>query len=1012
MSRPTSRNTDRQSSQSQSQSHSRSTSRRSSTHQSNSSSNQPQPDPLAFCNSFWGDLGYDALQTKTRQSSKMLEDLRTWYKERASIEDDYAKRLAKLTKSPLLDSDCETEVGGIKKALEIVRETTRQSAHSHAELAGTVRTALERKVADFVVRRDGLRKNPQGLIDRLHKKKIELMEVTEKSRRKYEADAIAVNGLSAQTHLVQGRDYDKVSAKLDKAQQNVQVNERDYKAHVKNLKETTAEWNLQWKAYCDLSQDLEEDRIDFVRTSFWDYANGVSTICVVDDEQCENIRKALERCETAHDVAEFARQTRTGSDIYIAPDYVNYARGEQTPYGRPPSSTANFIRSSTRNPRLVPSTTSIQDLAHAIRSGPASPTDTISPSSARASSKAAAKRGGAIADAVAANAFTGDSAAGLTPKPSMTRSTMGASISRAASPAEAMAQVLGGGNNAPNGNHRHTASAPTNRPPSASGSYQSQQYNQESGSAYGDQPPPPPPASAKPANRYAPPEPRSNSRPAPGSNSAVPNNLPPPSHRPPSRSATPGSIHPPSVPAENGSVDPLVAALEKLRTTPSIGSIRRGATSPAPPKATRRSSTMDVPNSNAQQYKRASSPAPSAAMMKPPYDPRTHNARSTSPGPHNPYDPRAPSPAPSARPSSRMSYQQSSHPQSQPPPHQQQQHPHMTGQQTMPLSYAGSSRNPPLGISLDARGGIMDRNASPGPPSSRGAKLGQQINHRPSQSQPNNTMMSNSPTSYVGSNQGPFRQPQPQQQPPPSNQPPPPSPQRQQSMAPQQHQISQHQQGPPSSYSSRPTTHHYGYAPPPASQPPPTQTYQAPPPPSVAPPTHYALPPSQSFPPQHQYYQPPGQPQQQQQQQQQQHPPPNSTNGVQRTSSMYGGGVQQQQQPQQLPPSQYYHPPPSNPAPVSHHPAPPTPSPAAPNQNPSPTGNYTETGQPILFYVRALYDYNATMPEEFSFQSNDIIAITQTDPDGWWQGELLDESRRRKNGGGNVLPSNFVDLLN
>lgn len=112
------------------------------------------------------------------------------------------------------------------------------------------------------------------------------MYLKKKSRKKYEANAIAVNGLSAQTHLVQGRDYDKVTAKLEKAQQNVLMDEREYRSHVKNLKETTAEWNMQWKGYCDLVQDLEEERIDFMRTSFWDYANGVSTICVVDDEVC------------------------------------------------------------------------------------------------------------------------------------------------------------------------------------------------------------------------------------------------------------------------------------------------------------------------------------------------------------------------------------------------------------------------------------------------------------------------------------------------------------------------------------------------------------------------------------------------------------------------------------------------------------------------------------------------------------------------------------------------------
>lgn len=79
--------------------------------------------------------------------------------------------------------------------------------------------------------------------------------------------------------------------------------------------------------------------------------------------------------------------------------------------------------------------------------------------------------------------------------------------------------------------------------------------------------------------------------------------------------------------------------------------------------------------------------------------------------------------------------------------------------------------------------------------------------------------------------------------------------------------------------------------------------------------------------------------------------------------------------------------------------------PAAP-----PTGQYSETGKPILFYVKALYDYQQQMDEEFSFTAGDIIAVWETNPDGWWQGELLDDARRRA--GANTFPSNFVSLLN
>ena len=74
-----------------------------------------------------------------------------------------------------------------------------------------------------------------------------------------------------------------------------------------------------------------------------------------------------------------------------------------------------------------------------------------------------------------------------------------------------------------------------------------------------------------------------------------------------------------------------------------------------------------------------------------------------------------------------------------------------------------------------------------------------------------------------------------------------------------------------------------------------------------------------------------------------------------------------------------------------------------------PTGQYSESGEPILFYVKALYDYQASLPEEFSFTAGDIIAVTHTEPDGWWQGELLDETRRMP--GANTFPSNFVVLL-
>jgi hypothetical protein len=59
--------------------------------------------------------------------------------------------------------------------------------------------------------------------------------------------------------------------------------------------------------------------------------------------------------------------------------------------------------------------------------------------------------------------------------------------------------------------------------------------------------------------------------------------------------------------------------------------------------------------------------------------------------------------------------------------------------------------------------------------------------------------------------------------------------------------------------------------------------------------------------------------------------------------------------------------------------------------------------------VKALYDYTATIDEEFDFQAGDVIAVTATPEDGWWSGVLLDEARREE--GRHIFPSNFVTLF-
>jgi hypothetical protein len=107
-----------------------------------------------------------------------------------------------------------------------------------------------------------------------------------KARQKYEDDCIKINSFTAQSTLVQGKELEKIQLRLEKARQTVQANERDFSQFARALSDTASRWEKEWKVFCDTCQDLEEDRIDFMKDNMWGYANAVSTVCVSDDEVC------------------------------------------------------------------------------------------------------------------------------------------------------------------------------------------------------------------------------------------------------------------------------------------------------------------------------------------------------------------------------------------------------------------------------------------------------------------------------------------------------------------------------------------------------------------------------------------------------------------------------------------------------------------------------------------------------------------------------------------------------
>ncbi|KAI0669576.1 hypothetical protein C8Q78DRAFT_1070680 [Trametes maxima] len=891
---------------------------------------------LDFCNAFWGlgDGGVEVLFARMRGAMRTMEELKNFWKERAAIEEQYAKRLAGLARLAL----GRDEIGELRASLDTLKQETEKQAHSHLLVAQAIRNDLEGSTSVFLGKQQQHKRGIQAQIEKEFKTKQTQEGYVSRAREKYEADCVRINSYTAQSTLIQGRDLEKVHLKLERAQQTVQANQRDYANFARALHDTLQKWEQSWKAFCDSCQDMEEDRIEFMKDNMWAYANAVSTVCVSDDESCEKLRLALEQLEVDKDMENFVRDYGTGNQIPDPPPFIDYSSPDAQPASqqRPSVRPANFGRQSQR-PRQIP---------------PQQPEPEEEPVN-----------------------MTGVGT-GAAPRPTDTQLQRSQTQSRASNRAADPVQ--------PNGYYQNGV---------------------QNGAPNGRATPSSNPGMRDPDPHADPIDPTARTMLKVGSN-AYEVNL----DRDPQAQGGSG----PGGAALNARVgqddDPLRRQMDELRNASSGGggSVRRSGQWRAPTQT--QSPTGGSGSSRREPGVSNLSPPPGASSGGGPPNRDYRNSAEVVVGS---YPPQA---LPASRPTSpnplRIVSVQDSFPGERKSTSRRNStagsisgQVSINGQPGTISSQQGSSiRGRPLSSEGGQAGiGAQGRSTSPQPtsPAMQGAPQSNRNSYRVAPPPANGATAayghahSGSTASRGGSISIP-QQPAHQQRPTSpgigialdptgrvvaddmaaSYQPPQQQQQQYRGPPPQQQPVQQQPVQRRPSYNAGPNGHPYGPGAAPApvyNQPPPQQ-------PQYAPPVQQ----QQQPPPPQQMYQTPGYGQQPQQQ-----------GALVRGQSISNGYYPPPQQQQSIQPIQ----------PIQQR----APSPQPPANQPPPTGQYTDDGRGVLFYVKAMYNYRATIDEEFDFQEGDIIAVTATPEDGWWSGELLDETRRQP--GKHIFPSNFVCLF-
>lgn len=266
------------------------------------------------------------------------DELKSFYTQRAAIEEEYSRKILNLARKPLGSS----EAGTLRMSLDVVRGELEAMGKSHQHIAQQMKGELEEPLTTFAGGIKERRKIIQNGIEKLLKTKTQQTHTVNKARDRYEQDCLKIKGYLAQGHMVMGQEERKNKAKLEKTQIQMSATSSEYEQAVKVLEETTARWNREWKAACDKFQDLEEERLDFTKSSLWSFANISSTVCVSDDASCEKIRLSLEDCDVEKDIAGFIKDNGTGQEIPDPPKYINFCRGDINDNASDVSDDANY----------------------------------------------------------------------------------------------------------------------------------------------------------------------------------------------------------------------------------------------------------------------------------------------------------------------------------------------------------------------------------------------------------------------------------------------------------------------------------------------------------------------------------------------------------------------------------------------------------------------------------------------------------------------------------------------
>eukprot|EP00731_Ephydatia_muelleri_P016968 Em0010g66a len=238
-----------------------------------------------FATNFWGSefcstQGFDTLVQRLKEGKNMCIDYEEYLEKRAKVEKDYSEGLAKLVKA----NAGKDEIGTLRVSWDKVKKGERDRSRANYE-----------------------------------------------SKCK-EADKAEEQCSRAQANrATKPKDLLSMQKRLEGAKLAASSADTNYQETVKALEESRQLWEREMEVLCQKFQELEEQRLTFLRNEMWTYCNLNSQSLIQVDEAYESIRKTLEECNVDQDIDLFVHEHATGTEKPASVLYINYYNSQTLP---------------------------------------------------------------------------------------------------------------------------------------------------------------------------------------------------------------------------------------------------------------------------------------------------------------------------------------------------------------------------------------------------------------------------------------------------------------------------------------------------------------------------------------------------------------------------------------------------------------------------------------------------------------------------------------------------------